>query len=121
MKRIMVTAIHVSLIAAMLCQIAEAYNATMMIKVKAPELSGEIKIESGNGPVAGATVQLCEKGWKNCTTSISTDTNGKFKFEAIKPKRVNYLLIKSFGANSVEAELRIDKKAKPLVIEMHLE
>jgi hypothetical protein len=120
MKRILAAALHLSLIAAILCQIAQAYNATMVIKVKAPELAGEIRIERGN-PVAGATVQLCEKGWKNCTTSIATDTNGKFKFGAIEPKRVNYLLIKSFGVNSVEAELRIDKKAKPLVIEMYLE
>nr|HEV7952517.1 hypothetical protein [Candidatus Acidoferrales bacterium] len=120
MKRILVTTLCLSLGAAMLCLVAQANNANIVIKRKAPDLSGEIRMEWGK-PVSGATVQLCEKGWKNCTVSISTDADGKFKFATIKPKRVNYLLISSFGLNSVEAELKIDKKAKPLVIEMRLE
>jgi hypothetical protein len=120
MKRILVTALHVSLGATMWCQMAQANVATMSIKVQAPELSGEVQMEDG-GPVAGATVQLCEKEWKNCTASISTDTSGKFRFEAMKPKQVNYLLIKWPGANWVTAEVRINKKAKPLVVKLHLE
>jgi hypothetical protein len=120
MKRILVASLQVSLIATMLCQVVDADGANMHIKVKAPELSGKVLIESGNGPAAGAEVQLCEKGWKNCTDRISTDANGKFKFGAIKPKHTNYVLISWPGANSVTAEVRIEKKAKPLVIEMHL-
>ena len=110
-----------ALFTAILCQSVHAAGPTMLTKVKAPELAGTILIERGDDPAPGATVQVCKKGWKDCTTSVLTDSQGKFKFERTEPKHVNYLLITWFGANSVEAEVKIDKKAKPLVIDLHLE
>jgi hypothetical protein len=123
MNQFLVRALRIALAAAMLCQVVEAdpSNMNVLIKVKAPELSGLIRAKWARGPVAGATAQLCEKGWKNCALPIAIDTSGKFVFAATKPKRINYLLIMWPGAQSVTAEVKIDKKAKPLVIEMHPE
>jgi hypothetical protein len=103
-------------VVAITCQFAMAGVKIVIMKAKAPELAGEVQFDDPGMPAEGVTVQLCEKEWKNCAVTVLTDSKGMFKFEGVKPKGVNYLLIKWQYANWVEMELRIDKKAKPLVL-----
>ena len=119
MKLVTKTLIKLAVIVTILCQFAGASVWLVIMKAKAPELAGEVQFEDPGQPAAGATVQLCEKGWKNCGTTVLADANGKFRFQGVRPRGVNYLLIRWQYANPVELELRIDKKARPLVLVLH--
>jgi riboflavin synthase len=121
MKRIMNITITIGIIATIFCRFSIANVATMHLKADASELSGTLNVGEKDNPAVGAKIQLCEKGWNNCTITVSTDSNGKFKFEGVKVKHVNYVLINWPGANLVKLELVIKKGAKPLVIGLHPE
>jgi hypothetical protein len=92
-------------------------HATIVIEQKkisvSQTLSGYVVVRGTEQPMDGATVEICEPGWKTVLASTKTNQAGYFSLENRGLKGVVYIRVSAPNMDIYQLRVRIQKNASP--------